>query len=135
MEFSTEFTGMFKFLIYFATGGVLTAMFLVTYMWVTPYKEIDLISRGDTAAAYSLGGALIGFIIPLSSAVINSVNLLDMIIWGLVALVIQIAVFFIVRLIFRNLTYAIEKGNTAEGMFLGALSIAAGILNAACMVY
>ena len=135
MEILTELSGMFKFLIYFATGGVLTAMFLVTYMWVTPYKEIDLISRGDTAAAYSLGGALIGFIIPLSSAVINSVNLLDMIIWGLVALVIQIAVFFIVRLIFRNLTYAIEKGNTAEGMFLGALSIAAGILNAACMVY
>jgi putative membrane protein len=135
MEILTELRGMFKFLIYFATGGVLTAIFLATYMWVTPYKEIDLISRGDTAAAYSLGGALIGFIIPLSSAVINSVNLLDMIIWGLVALVIQIAVFFIVRLIFRNLTYAIEKGNTAEGMFLGALSIAAGILNAACMTY
>jgi putative membrane protein len=58
-----------------------------------------------------------------------------MIIWGLAALVIQILVFYIVKMIFENLTYMIEKGNTAEGIFLGALSVAAGILNAACMSY
>jgi putative membrane protein len=135
MELTAQFTGLLKFLVYFGTGAALTALFIVAYIWVTPQKEFDLISRGNSAAAYSLGGALIGFIIPLSSAVINSVNLIDMIIWGLVALVIQILVFYIVKMIFENLTYMIEKGNTAEGIFLGALSVAAGILNAACMSY
>ena len=135
MELTAQFTGLLKFLVYFGTGAALTALFIGAYIWVTPQKEFDLISRGNTAAAYSLGGALIGFIIPLSSAVINSVNLIDMIIWGLVALVIQILVFYIVKMIFENLTYMIEKGNTAEGIFLGALSVAAGILNAACMSY
>jgi putative membrane protein len=135
MEITAEFTGMIKFLVYFVSGAVLTVLFLMIYMWITPQKEYELISRGNTAAAYSLGGALLGFIIPLSSAIINSVNLIDMLIWGLMALVVQIAVFFIVMLIFKNLTYSIAKGNTAEGMFLGALSIAAGILNAACITY
>jgi putative membrane protein len=135
MELAMQFAGLIRFLIYFGTGAALTALFIGAYIWVTPQKEFDLISRGNTAAAYSLGGALLGFIIPLSSAIINSVNLVDMLIWGLVALVIQILVFFVVKLIFKNLTYSIEKGNTAEGIFLGALSLAAGILNAACMTY
>ncbi len=133
MELTAQFNAILKFLLYFGTGAVLTALFIVAYIWVTPQKEFDLISRGNTAASYSLGGALIGFIIPLSSAVVHSENLVDMIIWGLVALVVQIIVFFIVKMIFENLTHSIEKGNTAEGIFLGALSLAAGILNAACM--
>src|ERR1035438_7653944 len=126
MEITSQFTGLIKFLVYFVTGASLTALFLVIYMWITPQKEYYLLSRGNTAAAYSIGGALLGFIIPLSSAVIHSINLIDMLIWGFIALVVQIAVFYVVLLIFRNLTYSIEKGNTAEGMFLGVLSIAAG---------
>jgi putative membrane protein len=135
MELFAQFKGLINFLVYFGTGALLTALFIVIYTWVTPQKEFDLISRGNAAAAYSLGGAVLGFVIPLSSAIINSVNLIDMVIWGLVALIIQISVFYIVKFIFKNLTYSIEKGNVAEGMFLGALSLAAGILNAACMSY
>ena len=133
MDLTAQFNALLKFLLYFGTGGALTALFVTAYVWVTPQKEFDLISRGNTAAAYSLGGALIGFIIPLSSAIIHSENLVDMIIWGLAALIVQILVFFVVKMIFLNLTHSIEKGNTAEGIFLGALSVAAGILNAACM--
>jgi putative membrane protein len=135
MEITAQFTGIIKFLIYFGSGVTLTALFIISYTWITPQREFELISRGNAAAACSLGGAILGFVIPLSSAVINSVNLIDMLLWGLVALAVQLAVFFLVRLLFKNLTYSIEKGSMSEGIFLGVLSLAAGILNAACMSY
>jgi putative membrane protein len=40
-----------------------------------------------------------------------------------------------VRLFLPDLTRQINDGKVAAGVFLGALSLAAGILNAACMTY
>jgi putative membrane protein len=135
MEVSAQFSGLLKFLAYFIAGGILTALFLVLYIRVTPYKDFELISKGNIAAACSLSGTLIGFMIPLASAIIHSVDMVDMLVWGVIALLVQVLVFIIVRLIFKNISYSIEKGFVAEGIFLGAMSIAAGILNAACMSY
>jgi uncharacterized membrane protein YjfL (UPF0719 family) len=38
-------------------------------------------------------------------------------------------------LLFKGLSDAICEGVVSRGLFLGALSLAAGILNAACMAY
>ncbi len=135
MEITSELTGIVKFLAYFAAAIFMTALFLIIYVRITPYREFDLIDHGNTAAAYSLTGAMFGFVLPLASAIIHSVNFIDMIIWGLVALVVQMIVFLFVRLLFRGLTAAIQEGVVSKGLFLGALSLAAGILNAACMSY
>ncbi|HTZ16983.1 MAG TPA: DUF350 domain-containing protein [Dissulfurispiraceae bacterium] len=135
MEITSQLPGIVKFLAYFASAIVLTVIFLIIYVRATPYREFDLIDHGNVAAACSLTGALFGFIIPLGSAIIHSVNIYDMVLWGVVALVVQVLVFFFVRLIFRGLTDAIQEGVVSKGLFLGALSVAAGILNAACMSY
>ena len=52
-----------------------------------------------------------------------------------IALVVQILVFVAVRLMVRDIARLISEGKVATGVFLGALSLAAGILNAACMTY
>jgi putative membrane protein len=135
MELEAQFTGMINFLSYFGAGFLLTALFLIIYTFITPQKEFTLIREGNVAAAVSLGGALLGFVIPLASAIINSVDFIDMIIWSGVALVIQLLIFFILRIIFRNLPCTIEKNCVADGILLGVFSLAAGILNAACMTY
>jgi len=135
MELASQFSGIFQFLAYFTAALVLTAIFLTVYMWITPYNEFDLIDHGNTAAACSLSGALFGFIIPLASAIIHSVNFLDMLVWGAVALGIQVLVYLLVKQLFKGLPTAIEEGIVSKGVFLGALSMAAGILNAACMSY
>jgi len=135
MEITSQIPGIVKFLVYFGAAIALTVLFLVIYVRVTPYREFDLIEHGNIAAACSLSGALFGFIIPLASAIIHSVNLIDMILWGLVALIVQILVFFVVRILLKKLADAIREGIVSKGMVLGALSIAAGILNAACMSY
>ena len=46
----------------------LTALFLAIYVRITPYREFALIRAGNVAAAASLSGALLGFVIPLASA-------------------------------------------------------------------
>jgi putative membrane protein len=135
MEISSQIPGIVKFLAYFASAILLTALFLLIYVRVTPYREFDLIGHGNVAAAYSLSGALFGFIIPLASAIIHSVNFMDMLLWGVVAFVVQLLVFFLVGLLFKGLPKAICDGVVSKGLFLGALSLAAGILNAACMAY
>ena len=135
MEIVAQLSGLLKFILYFFASLALTALFLTIYVRVTPYREFDLIKIGSPAAAWSLGGALLGFVVPLASAVIHSVGFFDMVLWGAVALGVQILVYLMVRQTLKDLAAAIEEGVTSTGMFLGACSLAAGILNAACMSY
>ena len=126
--------GAAAFILAFAAAGVFTVAFKLIYQWVTPYHERDLIRAGNTAAAISLGGALIGYVLPLASALSNTVSLLEFAAWALLAGVIQILVFVTMsRLAFRNLTTRIEAGEVAASVYLASISICVGLLNAACM--
>jgi putative membrane protein len=87
------------------------------------------------APAISFGGALIGFILPLNSAITHSVGFIDMLIWAAIAMIVQLTVFGIVRLFFKGLVREIEKNQTAAATLLAFFSIAIGILNAASMTY
>jgi putative membrane protein len=123
------------FLIYFGLALVLLIAFTLIYTAVTPYKELKLIRDGNNAAAISLSGALIGFALPVASTVANAVNILDMIVFAVVATVVQLIVFVIARMMLPGLTGSIEDGNTAKATFLAAISISVGMLNAAALVY
>ena len=127
--------GLPSFLLYFATAIGLLLLFLLAYIFITPYREIALIREGNAGAAASLSGALLGFVLPLASAIAHSVSLPDMAIWGLIALVIQLLVYLAARLLLPDLAHDIPAGKVATGVFLGALSLAIGIINAACMTY
>lgn len=128
-------SGIVNFLIYFGTSIVLLALFCTLYIRITPFAEYRLIKEGKKAPAISYGGAILGFVIPLANAIAQSVSFLDMLIWGMVALVVQIVVFFIVKLTFATLVQDIEKDSVAAGILLAVFSVAAGILNAASMTY
>lgn len=127
--------GLSAFGAYFGACIGLWVLFALLYAMVTPYRELSLIREGNTAAACSYSGALLGFIIPLASAVTHSVGMLDMIIWGIVALVVQVTTFFVVKLVFPSIVQDIPNNQTAKGIFLGVISLAVGIINAACMTY
>lgn len=127
-------TGAVAFVIAFAAAGVFTVAFKLIYQWVTPYKERDLIRQGNAAAAIALGGALIGYVLPLASALSHTVSLMEFATWALLAGVIQIVVFVVVsRLAFRNLAERIEAGEISAAIYLASISICVGLLNAASM--
>lgn len=128
-------SGLPAFAAYFGLALLLLVAFMFIYMRVTPYREIHLIREGNVAAAASLGGALIGFALPVASAVENSVSLLDMLTWAAVALVVQVVAFVLVRLLVPTIAKNIQDGQLASGVFLGAVAIAIGLLNAASMTW
>jgi putative membrane protein len=128
-------SGLPAFAAYFGLALLLFLAFIAIYVRITPHPEIRLIREGNAAAAASLGGALIGFALPLASAVENSVSLLDMLLWAAIALVVQLLAYAIARLLVRDIASQIEAGRVSAGVFLGALAIAIGLLNAASMTY
>ncbi|HUP94666.1 MAG TPA: DUF350 domain-containing protein [Burkholderiales bacterium] len=127
--------GFPAFMLYFATSLALLGLFVAIYIRITPYRELVLIREGNSAAAASLTGAMLGFVIPLARSVTQSANLADMALWGLIALVVQLLVYFACTRLMPGLAADIPAGKAAPGIFLGAVSIATGILNAACMTY
>lgn len=134
-EVFDSFAGFDDFAVYLAVSLTFLAVFVAIYIRVTPYREIALIREGNMAAAFSLSGSLLGFIVPLASAVQHSVGLVDMAIWGAIALAVQISAFIVVKLLIPSITQDIAAGKSAQGFFLGALSLGVGLLNAACMSY
>lgn len=122
-----------SFLIYFGGGAALIASFILIYVNVTPYQEFPLIRSGNVAAAIGMAGALLGFVVPLASVIAHSARFADMIVWGVIALFVQLGGYFCSRLIFPGLAHAIAKGQVSEAIFLASLSLSLGLLTAACM--
>jgi putative membrane protein len=136
MEFiKFSLSGLDDFLLYVALSIGFVVLYLAIYVRATPYREFALIRAGNAAAAASLSGSLLGFVLPLASAVIHSVNPWDMALWAVIALAVQIVVYVVVRLIVPDVTRHIPEGKVGAGVFLGSVSLAAGILTAACMTY
>lgn len=123
------------FLSYFAVAIVLLAVFLLVYVNVTPYDELGLIRKGNTAAAISLSGAMFGFAMPVANVIAHSDTLLDLAAWGGVAAVVQLLTYLVARFALPQLSEDIPAGKIAPATFLAALSLTVGLTNAACMTY
>lgn len=122
------------FLLAFVVAGLFTVAFKVIYQAITPYKESVLIRQGNSAAAIVLGGALVGYALPLASALAQTVSVWEFMAWATLAGVIQIAAFTIIRMVvMRDVSDRIERGEIAPALYLLGISIAVGLLNAACM--
>jgi hypothetical protein len=67
--------GAMAFLLAFVVAGLFTIAFKYIYQWVTPYNEKALIRAGNVTAAIALAGALIGYALPLASALSHTVSL------------------------------------------------------------
>jgi putative membrane protein len=116
--------------------GVTVLMLLVgvfVYMWMTPHDERALIRDGNTAAAVSLAGAVVGLAIPLAVCMANSASVWDIVLWGVVTLVIQIATFWIIDLWLRDLSKRIEAGEIGTAVLLVSVKLAVALINAAAI--
>ena len=132
-SWTLSLAGLPAFLTYFGVAIVLLLIFASIYTQLTSHNEFALIRQGKSAAAVALGGSLIAFVLPLSSAIIHSVSLLDFVIWAAIALVIQLATFFVVRIFVPKLSQRIADNEMASGLFVALASLAVGTINAACM--
>jgi putative membrane protein len=131
----TSIAGLGPFLAYLAVAFALVGAYLVVYLQATGHRELALIRANNRAAALALGGSLVGYTLPLAVSIHNAQSILDCAIWGLVALVVQVAIYLAVRALLPDLSRRIEAGEMAGAIFLAAASLAGGILDAAAMTY
>lgn len=127
--------GLPAFLVYFCTGIVAVMLYLFVYLRVTAHDEFALIRNDCAPASIALGLSLLGFVLPVASAIVHSANVIDCLIWAIIALIVQITVYFILRIPVPQLSDRIAEGQMAPALWLGLASLAAGVLNAASMVY
>ena len=132
-QVSQFLSSLSEFLLFFVVAAVLTIVFIGVYTRVTKHNEIALIKKNSTAAAAAFSGSLIGFALPLASTMINSVTIVELVLWGLIALIVQVLVYLAIRLPMPRVSERIEADEVAAGISLGACSMVAGMLNAASM--
>ena len=126
-------TGLPAFLL---QGGVAIAIWAFgvwLYMAITPHREIELVRAGNAAAGLSLGAAAIGIAIPIAATLATSHALMDVIVWGLTALVLQLVMFRLVDFVVRGLSTRIENGEMASAAVLVGVKIGAALLTASAL--
>ncbi|BBO28740.1 MAG: DUF350 domain-containing protein [Pseudomonadota bacterium] len=129
--------GLANFAMYFAISIVYLFIFKIVYAFVTPHDEWKLVKeQQNVSAAIGFGGAMIGFSLALASAASNSLGLIDFTLWGVVAVIAQSFAFALLRFTFMpKIAERINNNEISAGVMLAAVSVAVGLLNAACMTY
>ena len=102
------------------------------YALLTPHKEIALIREGNSAAALSLGGVMVGLAIPLAVSLSASTSVVEIAVWGAATVAVQLLVFRLVDLVLRGLPQRIQDGEvSAAALLIGAKLATALVLAAA----
>ena len=127
--------GFPAFLAYFCVSLVAIVTYLLVYTWITHHDEYDLIRRNVPSAAVALGLSMLGFSLPVASAVAHAADIVDCIVWSIIALLVQIVAYYIARIPVPELSARIEKGEMAAAIWLGIASVTAGVLSAASMTW
>ncbi len=136
LDYDSFLSGAGHFVVAFGIACILLAIFKRLYQISTPYDERQLVAEGNVAAAVALGGAIVGFALPLASALTQTANPVEFAAWGILAGVIQIVAALVVRrFVVTDMRVRIEGGNVASGVYLAATSVAVGLINAASMTY
>ena len=122
------------FPVFLAHAGVTVLILFAAaalYVLLTPHKEITLIREGNTAAAVSLGGVLLGLASPLSASLRASTNVIEIGLWGAVTVVVQLLVFRLVDMLLRGLPRRIQDGEMSAAALLVGAKVATALIIAA----
>lgn len=128
----------------FATGFPLTLLHAgvtlvililgaAVYAMLTPHKEVALIRDGNAAAAVSLGGVMVGLAIPLAVSLRASTSVLEIFLWGVATVAVQLMVFRLVDMVLRGLPQRIQDGEMSAAALLAAAKVATALVLAAAV--
>ncbi|MCR9079229.1 MAG: DUF350 domain-containing protein [Hyphomonadaceae bacterium] len=113
------------------TAGVLLVVAATIYILLTPWKELALVRGGNGAAGLALSGAIAGLAIPIASCLASSLTLLDLLVWGVVALLLQLLTYRIIDMILRDIPTRIQNDEAGAAIVLIAAKLSAAMILAA----
>jgi putative membrane protein len=123
------------FALYFLCGLALITVASAIFVRLTPFPEMQLIVQGNQAAAWVFVGTVLGFALPVTSAIVHSVSLADMLSWTTLGLLFQYLAHLAIRALLPGFVQGIRDGVTALGIASAGLSVAVGMVNAASLVF
>lgn len=129
----TLWNGLPVFLVHSGLSLVILVVGIFIYTLLTPHDEIKLAREGNIAAAISLSAAVLGLAIPLAFSLSASLSPWDIVVWGVVALVLQIIAFRLVDLFLKNISGRISAGEVGPAIVLLAFKLATAFINAAAI--
>ena len=127
--------GLPAFAQYFGLALLFSGLFASLYWRLTPHDELRLVRAGNPAAIVAFLGAMIGFALPLRTAMVGSYNMVDYAVWALIAAVVQVAAYLLARLVMPDVSRRITEGEAPAGLWLGGMSVFLGIINSSSMSY
>jgi len=120
-------------LLHIAVSVVMLLGASALYIVLTPHKEISLVRQGNAAAAVDLAGALVGLALPLAVSLKGSTSLVDVALWGVATVAIQLLVFRLVDVLLRDLPKRIKDGEMAAAALLVGAKLATAMIVAAAV--
>ena len=120
-----------RFLVWTGSAGLMLVIAITIYILLTPWKELALVKQGNSAAGYALAGAVAGLAIPIASTLASSVTLFDLLIWGAIALLIQLLVYRLVDVLLINIPKRIENDEAGAAIVLVAAKLGSALILAA----
>jgi len=120
--------GFPDFILQLGAAIVLFIVSLVVYVLMTPHKELALIRAGNPSASLAFGGVVVGLAIPLGSCLAHSFGVVDLTIWGIVTLLLQLLAFRFADIFLRGLPRRIAEGDVAAAIFLMSIKIGLALI-------
>lgn len=120
-----------RFLLWTTSAGVMLLVASTIYVLLTPWKELALVKGGNASAGLALAGAIAGLAIPIASTLASSVSLLDLLIWGVIALLLQLIVYRLVDVVLRDIPQRIEQDQAGAAIVLIAAKLSSALILAA----
>ncbi|MFD2263349.1 DUF350 domain-containing protein [Lacibacterium aquatile] len=127
-------SGLPLLLLHLAAASILLVVGAIIHLWLTPFRERELVAEGNSAAATVMATTAVALAMPIAATLATSLSLVDILIWGAVGLIVQLLVFVAASLALPNLKARIEAGENAAAITLGGWQIAAALLNAAALL-
>ena len=125
--------GFPQFLIH---GGVTLALLVagcVVHVLLTPMREMRLIRAGNVSAGISVGAVIVGLAVPMSACLATATTVYDILIWGVVAILLQLLAFRVADLLLHDLPKRIERDEVGAALVLAGVKLAAAMVMAAAL--
>jgi putative membrane protein len=127
-------SGLPLLVLHLGAAALLLIVGAIIHLWLTPFRERELVSQGNSAAATVMATTAVALAMPIAATLATSLSVVDILIWGTVGLIVQLAVFSAASLALGNLKARIERGEVAAAITLGGWQIAAALLNSAALL-
>ena len=126
-------TGLPVLLVQLAVTLALLVAGVAVYTRIPPFDERRLVAEGNAAGGLTLAGSIVALAIPLAATLATSAFVLDILLWGVGALILQQVAFAVATLLIRDLRGQIESGNVASAAALVGVQLGVALINAAAM--